>query len=280
MITPSETSTYPLATYTSGANPNGFVSKDPEGFAQLIGFIWRLVELICVVLLLVDVISRMSGKALYFIHAARFIIFSFGASAAIVGGLTFFQLGTRGYMTMFTFEFFQDMYGNYLGWYLPNNTEIFNEPTTTGGYLFTNATFWEQVILLILLLTWGIMKLVLKKAAMMSKVYHLFKSLFLVFFIAFMFPLIYWGGIFWKNHSDVKDVTGSDTGYLGYWFNWIMMFFWFIVGCFLIYSMAKTSMADLDEDKTVQANYEKPDFVHERHELTDAQSKSFLILQC
>ena len=54
-----------------------------------------------------------------------------------------------------------------------------------------------------------------------------------------------------------------------------MLAFWFIVGAFFLYSMIKTSLDNIDGDQTVHANYEKPNFVHERNELTDAEGKKF-----
>lgn len=248
-------------------------AKNPTDFAELLCFIWRIIELICVLLLLIDVIMRMSGKALYFIHACRYIIFTFGASACIYGGSKFLFAGTRWYMSVHLYKFLEHMYMEYLGWDLPTNTDIFNPPAD-GLIMFTNVTFWEQVILLVLILTWGIMKVVLKKAAMMSKAYHLVKSLFLVFFISFMFPLIYFGGLFWRQHFEIGLISPAvKRNYLGYWFNWLMVFFWFGVALFLLYSMVKTALDPIDGDQTVQANYEQPDFVHERNELTNAESK-------
>ena len=139
--------------------------------------------------------------------------------------------------------------------------------------MFTNVTFIEQVILLVLLITWGIMKAVMGKAALMSKGYHLVKSLFLVFFIAFVFPIFVWASSFWNQNKNLKDNGNDDRSYLGYYFNWVMIFFWYIVTGFLLYSLAKTAMDPLDGDETIKANYENPDFVHERNELTDAESK-------
>lgn len=229
--------------------------------------------MICVILLVIDIFSRMGGKPLYFIHASRFIITAFGLSSLIFAGSEMMLNGTRGYMTVHLFEFVDDMYTNLFGWHVPSKINIFKTPTpTTKSYfMFMNVTFIEHCILLILILTWGIMKLVLKKEAMMSKGYHLVKSLFLVFFISFMFPLIFWGGQFWRQHAQIrKDDANLSRSYFGYIVNWIFMFFWFIVALFLVYSMIKTSLDPLDGDKTVQANYEQPDFVHERNELTDA----------
>ena len=108
-------------------------------------------------------------------------------------------------------EFISDMYFNYLGWDLPTRVDYFNVPT--GGFMFTNVTFWEQVILVVFLLIWGIMKLIFSKSAMMKKGYHLFKSLFLVLFISFMFPLIFFGALFWRQHYDLPDGTGKFFGY-------------------------------------------------------------------
>lgn len=254
-----------------------YATKNPTSFAEVLCFMWRLIELICVILLLADVISRMSGKALYFIHTSRFIIFTFGASACIYAGFKYAILGTRVYMTIHFIEWLNDMYYNYLGWYLPGKVDYFNVPTkgstTMTSFMFTNATFYEQLILLLLLLTWGIMKVVLKKEAMMNKVYHLVKSLFLVFFISFMFPLIYYGGLFWRQHFSLGD-AGIKRNFFGYWIQWIMLCFWFGVTLFLLWSMFKTVLDPIDGDKTVQANYEQPDFVHERNELTNAESKT------
>jgi len=113
------------------------------------------------------------------------------------------------------------------------------------------------------------MKAVLGKSALMSKSYHLVKSLFLVLFISFMFPLIFFGGFFWNIHSDVGNL-GSDRSYLGYWFNWIMILFWFSVTIVLLHSMFKTVLDPIHADKTFEANYEQPDFEHERNEISDA----------
>jgi hypothetical protein len=256
-------------------SPTSYTSKNPKGFAEVLCFIWRLIEIICVILLIVDVISRMGGKALYFIHTSRFIIFTFGLSSLLYAGSKFLQYGTRGYMSTHLSEFIDDMYTNYFGWHLPSKVKIFNAPAD-GYFMFINVTFIEQCILLLLILVWGIMKVVLKKEAMMNKTYHLIKSLFLVFFISFMFPLIMWGGLWWRQHGTIGDLDEAvrpARNYFGYWVNWFFMFFWFFVALFLLYSMFKTVLDPIDGDQTVQANYEQPDFVHERNELTDAASK-------
>jgi len=254
-----------------------FTSKDPSDFAEILCFIWRFIELICVLLLLIDVIMRATGKALYFIHASRFIVFAFGASSLLIAGIEFVALGTRGYLTVHFSEWMSDMYNDYLGWRIPIHTTVFNAPADN-YFMFINVTFYEQIILTILILTWGIMKLISGKSALMSKAYHCVKSLFLVFFISFMFPLYYWGGMFWRQNTSV-GVADGNRKYFGYLFNWFMLLFWFLVGLFLIYSMIKTALDQIDGDQTVQANYEKPDFVHERNELTDAEGKPFLFAE-
>jgi len=260
---------YVIDDYSGAPSPKPQLYTDrlPTGFSKVLCFVWRLVELICVLLLIIDVISRVTGKALYFIHASRYIIFTFGASACLNAGIEYRFAGSRGYMTIHLSEFLDDMYTNYLGWNLPFNIHIFNGD----NYMFSNTAFVEQCILFFFLIVWGIMKLVLGSNAMMSKVYHLIKSLFLVFFISFMFHLIFWGGLFCEYHSEVTDANG-DVKFFGYYFSWFLVFFWMIVACFLIYSMVKTVLDPIDGDKTLQSTYEQPDFVHERNELTDATS--------
>ena len=224
---------------TAASPPNMHDEKVPIKFAQILCFVWRLIELICVILLVVDVISRMSGKALYFVHAARYIIFCFGFSALIYGGGKFADKGTRGYMTVHLMEFLDDMYANYLTWRLPSHVEIFNdiEPSTAtgtttvsiGGFMFMNVVFFEQCILLLLMLIWGIMKVAMGNGAMMSKVYHLVKSLFLIFFISFMFPLVFFGGIFWRQQANLKHNSNKPNNDFAYILNGVFMIFLFCV---------------------------------------------------
>lgn len=245
--------------------PNMY-SRNPEKFAEFLCFVWRLVQVICVVLLVVDVISRMRGKALYFIHTSRFIITAFGLSSLIFTGLFYGPIrATRNYMTIHLAQFVDDMYANFFGWRLPSNTDVFNAPAEQlvrlpplDIFMFVNVTFIEEVILFILLITWGIMKLVLKKEAIKNKIYHFVKSLFLVFLISFMFPLIFWAGMFWRTHvriGEFRNPGEASRSYFGYIVNWIIMFFWLFICLGPLAYMAKTSLQSLDSDQTIETEF-------------------------
>lgn len=84
--------------------------------------------MICVILLVIDIFSRMGGKPLYFIHASRFIITAFGLSSLIFAGSYMMPRGTRGYMTVHLREFVDDMYTNLFGWHVPSKINIFKKP--------------------------------------------------------------------------------------------------------------------------------------------------------
>jgi hypothetical protein len=59
---------------------------NPETFADVLCFIWRLVEIVAVILLVVDAVMKFKGKERKFTHFARYIIFVFGASSVIYSG--------------------------------------------------------------------------------------------------------------------------------------------------------------------------------------------------
>lgn len=239
--------------------------------AELLGATWRLIELICILLLIIDVVSRMRGKALYFIHACRYIIVSFGVSASVYAGEHFIERCTRGFMSTQLSEFLDDMYTNYLGWHLTKDIKIFHSPDESKHFMFTNVAFIEQLILFILLFIWGTMKAIYGKQAMMSKVYHFVKSLFLIFFISFMYHILFWGGLWFKQHRKIGKQNEGNRNYFGYIFNFILIIFWVIVAFCLLYSMLKTLLDSIDSDKTVKTDYDRPQFDHERRELTDTQ---------
>lgn len=266
--------------YKLGDLPMLYADKDPTDFAKFISFIWRLVEILCVLLLLADVIMRANGKALYFIHASRYIIFSFAASGCIMGGYKYVYLGTRYYMTIHLYNFYRRMYRNVLGWTFTESVELFTPPTPK-SIMFINATFWEHLILLTSLIIWGSTKLILRKTAMMSKVYHIFKSLFLVLFISFMLPMLYYCSVFWGQHITLgKDQPEVSRSYFGYVFQWIIMIFWTAIGLCFLWSMIKTALDPLDGDKRIAANFEQPDFTRERNELIDAENTMGLGKDC
>lgn len=138
--------TWSSLVYSKVENENPHIilyEPDTKTLAELLGATWRLIELICILLLIIDVVSRMRGKALYFIHACRYIIVSFGVSASVYAGEHFIERCTRGFMSTQLSEFLDDMYTNYLGWHLTKDIKIFHSPDESKHFMFTNVAFIE-----------------------------------------------------------------------------------------------------------------------------------------
>lgn len=123
-----------------------------ETVGKYIGIGAKILQLIFILIMIVDVISRSKGKNLNSMHLMRYVTFTYCASITFLlgyqrDGFSGFHQGTNSQLLS---EFYNRIY---YGYYENTSIKIFNEATVDGqkfGFIYTNSLFLEVVIYLIL----------------------------------------------------------------------------------------------------------------------------------
>jgi hypothetical protein len=213
------------------------VSWDSSVTGEILGAIWKVSIIICLILLVVDAVQRFQGKRLGIFHSVRFIWFIYGTAGAAFAG-SHVTNGYRGFNSGIFSEFFLEIFDGYFGsGYMGifNNTMKFvatggvEEPVNIKEMLLQNTIFWELLIFIGL----RIGALVLQKGlATGNPLSNLLGTLRRVF--GWFFGLYFWqfGFQWFQNlHSLAKQAKAAEgvelTGraHFNIWLNWLLAFY-------------------------------------------------------
>jgi len=131
------------------------VSWDAEKFGEVLGAIWKMSILICLILMIVDAIQRFGGKKLGVMHSVRFIWFIYGTAAVWRVGAHIAN-SYRVFNGKIFSQFYEEIFDGYFG---SSQVTFFNQTITANGVvlgeldqkrLMENALFFELLIFIIL----------------------------------------------------------------------------------------------------------------------------------
>jgi hypothetical protein len=183
---------------------------DPIGV--FFGVIWKLVTLVCIVMMLFDMVSRLLGKPRKFLGLFRFLVFNYGMVNVVYLG-RFQTLVYRGILEFLWEEWYDQAYGDYFG---SGYFKVFGSVKNNAGrpfpnfFHFINVYFVELLVFVIFLIATLALRSKLKHRWAIA---HFFASFKTVWFISFMFPFIHWVILFYKQHGLIKQNIKKGESY-------------------------------------------------------------------
>lgn len=202
-----------------------------EKIGKWIGIVAKILQLLFILIMLADVVSRLTGSSLNSMHLMRYVTFTYCASITyILGdkreGYNGFHRGTN----MEILKEFKEYI--YYGYFDTAEIKFFEDPKVNGesiGFIYVNTLFLELVVYFLLsILSYA----TAKGLAERNKLSHFFNSLRFVFGCSFAFTFVNSGVYWWKQHNELnreKD-EGKDVeiGSWAFWISWVLAAFMFI----------------------------------------------------
>jgi len=207
-------------------------------FGQFFGIIWRVIELVCVLIMVFDVLQRLSGTPKKFMSVFRYIVFSFTAVTPMIIGEKF-TLSYRGIIGILYEEWYEQMY---YGYFYTGYVNFFQPIVNSSGrdypkyFHIGNVLFFEYLIFFVLILAAMALRSKLKYGL---KIAHFFASLKIVWIMGVMFPFVAWSFWWFKQHGIIRDEVKEgqtwDRGNFGYIVGFALALFglWEVVHFFI-----------------------------------------------
>ena len=188
------------------------VSYETEDTAKVLNYVFKGIQLFCLLLMIIDSISRFAGSPLRWMAVAHFIVFTFGASCTWTVGSQY-PNAYRGYNENFLVRYYDSMYNSYFG---AGFISIFKnlEAEGSGGeypgyWNFFNNLFVELCIYFLLtILTLAVMGGISKKAPFPN----LIGTLKLVFAFFLAMPIAIWATLWFRQHHAISKINRGDSG--------------------------------------------------------------------
>jgi hypothetical protein len=199
-----------------------------EEISKPLNYFWKILQMACVVLLIIDCFARFKEHKLNWMPIARFIMVTyFTAGVAVIGSE--YENAFRGFNEPFLTDFVQSIYHGYFG---ADHIGIFravknSEGNEYPGYQqFLNVVFIELILYWIL---WILNKIMLGSAKKGSKAANLICSIYWATFPYFSFMLLYWASMWILQHRLIGQANKNDDATYkrktwGFVITWIVTF--------------------------------------------------------